>query len=284
MGRAPLRSRHHALDRRPGRRREHHRPPGLARRSGPLHAPDPGPRGLRRRGGGGGLRYRGRDGHGRLQPRPGRPPSDLRPARGLSRPAGPRLDRPGRRRGHGRRPRSARDAVDRREQVGDHDGAAGLPRGCLGSRRARPAGARCRRPEAGRILRGDLRPRQEHRGDHPSRRVARGLPEPPGHRRALLGPQLRRPRARVPHRHRPRLAARRRHLDARALPRTRCRAEPRPPAGARHGRPRPRRPRQADDPRRPGNRDLRGLGGAAHRRVHRQARRGRRADRPGAAA
>ena len=47
-----------------------------------------------------------------------------------------------------------------------------------------------------------------------------------------------------------------------------------------HRRPRPRRPRQADVPHGPGHRELRRVGGAAHRRVDGQARRGHRPGRP----
>ena len=246
-----------------------------------VHASDPRPRGLRRRRPRGRLRHRRRDGHGRLEPRSGRPRPNLRHGRGLPRPPDPRLDGPGGgRRGHGR-PRSARDPVDRREQVGDDHRAARVPRRGLVAGRGGAGGAEGG-PEARRVLRGHHRPGQEPRGDPPSRRPARGVPEPAGRRRALLGAHLRGPRARVADRARPRRAARLRLDDARRVPRAGRGRESGAPARAGNGWPRQGGPRQAHVPRRSGNRQLRGVGRAADRRVDGQAGRGHRARRPGA--
>ena len=80
------------------------------------------------------------------QPRPGGPPSDVRFDRGLPGAAHPRLDRPGVRVGHSRRPRSAADARHHRHQVRDDDRAERLPGLCLGSCREGPESGRAPSP------------------------------------------------------------------------------------------------------------------------------------------
>ena len=135
----------------------------------------------------------------------------------------------------------------------------------------------------GRVHRRDHRSRSERRCDPPPRRLPRGLPQPARHRRALLGADLRRSRAGVAHRPRPRRPARVGDRDARRLPRAGPGRQPGRLAGARPRHAREGRPRQADVPDRRRDRELRRLGGAAHRREHRQARDRDRAGRPRAA-
>ena len=108
--------------------------------------------------------------------------------RRLARPARPRLDRPGGGRRDGRRPRPARDAVHRRQQVRHDDGAAGVPGRCLGRGSKRPSARRHapRNEHAGELMVAITDPGQERRGDPPPRRAPRGVPQPARHRRALL--------------------------------------------------------------------------------------------------
>ena len=203
----------------------------IAERLGWLDAPAhfaeriAGARGVRRRGRRRGLHDGRRRRDGRQQPRPRRPPSDVRHPRRLSRPAHPRLDRPGLRVGDARRPRSAPDARHHRLQVGHDHRAERLPRLRLGARRGgargRPAPRATR--HAGRVLRGHHRPGQERRGDRPPDDFREVFTQPARHRRPLLGADLRRARAGVAHRHRPRrrCSRRPRRCSAPAASRTR---------------------------------------------------------------
>ena len=134
---------------------------------------------------------------------------------------------------------------------------------------------------ARRVLRGHHRPGQQRRGHRPPRRLPRGLHQPARHRRPLLGADLRRPRPGLAHRHRPRRRCSRRpsamlgacrEPDPALEPGRLARAGDR---DAGEG-----RPRQADLPDRRRDRQLRGVGRAAHRREHRQARRRHRPGRP----
>ena len=244
MGGQALRARRHPLVDRSAGRRGHRRAPRLARRAGPFHRADrrasrrSGTRSSRR-----GYDDRGRGRDGRQQPRPGRPPPDVRVARGLPRAAHPRLDRPGLRRGDARRPRPAPDARHHRLEVGHDDRTERLPRLRLGPRgRGAQGGPPPRLRPPGRVLRGDHRPGQERRGDRPYRRLPRGLPQPARHRRALLRADLRRARPGLAHRDRPRRAAGVRVGDARRLPRAGPGAQPR---ASRSGSPSGRWPRAA---------------------------------------
>ena len=135
---APVRPRHHALVDRPRVRA------AIADRLGWLDAPAHScsrPRrsrasATRRRRG---LHDRRRQGMGGIAA--SRPTSSIARSarRGLPRPPHPRLDRPGGRRGDRRRPRPARDAVDRRQQVGHDDRAARLHGRRLGARPRPPS-------------------------------------------------------------------------------------------------------------------------------------------------
>ncbi len=219
LGDPPVRPRQQPVDDRRARGRGHRRAARLARCAGPLHRADPGPRGLRRRHRRGRLHDRRGRRHGRQQPGPGRPASDLRDAGGLPGPAPPRLDRSGQHRRGLRRPRSAPDADHRGQQVGHDDRAQRVPGRGLGAaprqaRRGRPS----RLPDARRGHRGHHRPGQEPGRHRPPRRVPLGLPEPAGHRRPLLGADLRRPRAGLAHRPGPGRPAGQRGGHARRLP------------------------------------------------------------------
>ena len=200
--------------------------------------------------------------------------------------ARPRLDRPGGRGRDGRRPRPARDALHRRQQVRHDDRAAGLPRRRLG-------------PRSRRALRAHHAPRFEHAGElivaitDPGKSIE-AIPHHDEFREVFLNP--------------PDIGGRYSaltyvglvpasliglDLDAllasasamlarvpRAGPGVEPRREPRP----RDRDAREERPRQADVPRRSG--DIASFGawvGAADRREHRQARRRDRPGRPRAA-
>ena len=124
--------------------------------------------------------------------------SDVRQPRGLPRPAHPRLDRPGLRVGDARRPRSAPDARHHRLQVGHDDRAERVPRLRLGSApRRRSTPSRTMRYEtAGAYFAAITDPGKsaEAIAHHDDFREV--FTQPAGHRRPLLGADLRRPRAR----------------------------------------------------------------------------------------
>ena len=199
--------------------------------------------------------------------------------------ARPRLDRPG-----GRRPRPSTTSTRSRRSGSSPASPARRPSrsrsrptpGRASRRRSRRAG---RDQTPGEFFVAITDPGQEPRRDPPPRRAPRGVPQPARHRRPLLRADVRRARAGGAHRARSRRAARRR-------PR-RCSADCREPGPATQPGRRSSgwpsaslaagRPRQADVRRRPGDRELRRVGRAAHRREHRQARRRDRAGRPGAA-
>ena len=186
-----------------------------------------GPRGLRRRRRRRGLHDRHRRRDGRQQPGPGHPPSHLRQPGRLPRAAHPRLDRSGLRRGDPERPRPAADDDDHRQQVRHDDRAERLPRLPVEARPGRPRRRRAPhlRPSR-RLLRGRHGPGQEPRRDQAPRRLPRGLPQPAGHRRPVLGADLCRARAGVADRPGPRRAAGLRDHDARRLPPAGPRDEP----------------------------------------------------------
>ena len=147
---------------------------------------------------------------------------------------------PGLRQRDPRRPRPAPDPHDHRHEVGHDDRAERLPRLSPGraSRHALKAvGHHTLRPPR-RVLRGRHGPGQERRRDPPSRRLPRGLPQPARHRRAVLGPDLRRPGPGLADRHRPRRAPGLGQHDGRRLPRARPGGQPGRLAGPRHRDPR----------------------------------------------
>ena len=224
----------------PARRRGHRRAARLARCAGALRRPD--------------RRPRGRSGT-RSSTRATRRPSSPAWAAAASRrtsctgrsgriegylgAAHPRLDRPGLRVGHARRPRPAADARHHRLQVGHDDRAERLPGLRLGARR----GARSKAVP-------------HHRYEHPGAyfaaitdpgRASRRIAHHDDFREVFLNPPdiggrysaltLCRARAGVAHRDRPRRAAGVGRGDARGLPRAGSGDQPGRLARARHRRP-----------------------------------------------
>ena len=223
-----------------------------------------------------------RRGHGRQQPRPGRAQPGLRVDARLAGAARPRLDRPGRGRRHGGRPGSAGDAVHRLHEV-RHDGrAARVPRRRVGPdragrspRRTRTTSRRRASSSRSRIPSKSLEAIPHH---DDLREVFLNPPDIGGRYSALSYVGL------VP--------ASLIGLDLDALlgsaqaMAARCRSDlphdnPGVALGLALGTLALAGPRQADVPRRSRDRGVRGLGRAADRREHRQA---RRRHRPGGSA
>ena len=229
VGDPPVRPRHHPVDERSAGRGDDRRAARLARRADRLRRAHPGPRGLRRR--------RSSTPASRPAIVAGMGGSSLAPdvlhrtfgtPGGLPRPAHPRFDRPGGRRGHRRRPRPARGRSSS-SPASRARRPSRTPSSPTPGHRAEAALDAVEHhvyEQPGRVRRRDHRPGQEPRGDPPPRRLPRGLPQPARHRRALLGADLRRARAGVAHRPRPRRAARVGDGDARRLPRAGPRRQP----------------------------------------------------------
>ena len=191
LGRAAPRARHHPLVVRPGGPGDDRRPPRLARR---CRSTSRIRSGRSRRFGevvrDAGFDDRDRGRHGRQQPRPRR--ARDRPSatsRTGSRSAHPRLDRPGRGRRDVRRPRSARDALHRRHEVGHHHRDARLPGRRLG---ANPRGAPRGPPPfrlAGRAHGRHHRPGRSRSARSPTTTdIPQVFLNPSRHRRPLLRP------------------------------------------------------------------------------------------------
>ena len=183
-----------------------------------------------------------------------------------------------------RRPRSAADARHHRLEVGHDDRAAtrSSPTPGRGPRRPSRRSRTIATSIPGAYFAVDHGPRQERR-DQELQRLPRDLPQPARHRRPLFRADLRRAGPGVAHRRRPGPLAGGRRGDAGRLPRAGPGAQPGPVARARHRHAGQGRPRQADVPDRRRDRELRGVGGAAARREHGQARRRHRPGRPRAA-
>ena len=222
----------------------------IAERLGWLDAPvhftrsDRRPRGLRRRRRGRGLHDRGRRRHGRQQPRAGRPAPDVRDARTATSAcaSSTRPTRPTSRRRSTTSTRSRTLTI-----IASKSGTTTEPNAFLADdlearpkTRSRPSGHHTYEGPR-RVLRRRHRPGQEPRRDPPPRRLPRGLPQPARHRRAVLGADLRRPRAGVAHRPRPRRPAGVGEHDARRLPPAGSGDQPGRLAGPgdRHAAPRP---------------------------------------------
>ena len=203
--------------------------------------------------------------HGRLEPGARGAAGHVRRRAWLPRPARAGLHRPGGRAGAQRDARPDDEPVHRGQQVGRHH-RDGQLRGLL--LRA-PAGAvrrRGRPPLRGHHRRGHVAAAPGCRAGLP-----RGLRQPVRHRRPLLGAVVLRPRAGGPHGPRPRPPARSRRGHGGELRATGAGdGEPRPHARRGARRAGPGRPRQADAAGLAGDRLVRRLGRAAHRREHRQ--------------
>ena len=180
-------------------------PPRLARPARRLQRPGPGPRGLRRGDPRRRLHRGDRRRDGRQQPRPRGHRDRLRRRRGLAarsasstRPIPPPSARPGTASTRWRpSSSSARKSGTTTETLAFQADAWERIHDALRSHGARTRVAR-------RVHGRHHRSRQVTRGDPPPGRAAGRLPQPGGRRRALLGPQLRRARARIAGRHRPR--------------------------------------------------------------------------------
>ena len=176
-----------------------------------------------------GLHDRGRRRDGRQQPRPGRPPPDVRHARGLPRRCASST-RPTRRpwpRPSTTSTRSRRSFIVA-SQVRHDDRAARVPRRRLGPRRggARRGPRTTRYEHAGELIAAITDPGRSVEAIPHHDDVPRGLPQPARHRRPLLRADLRRARAGIADRARPRRAARVGVGDARRLPRAGPGVEP----------------------------------------------------------